>query len=66
MIGNDVWIKCESVIMSGVKIEAGAMIAAYSIVAKDIPPYTVASSNSARFIRRRFGDDLTELPLQMK
>lgn len=66
MIGNDVWIGRESVIMPGVKIGDGAMVAAYSIVAKDIPPYSVFGGNPARFIKKRFDDDLIELLLRLK
>lgn len=66
VIGNDVWIGRESVIMPGVKIGDGAMVAAYSIVAKDIPPYSVFGGNPARFIKKRFDDDLIELLLRLK
>lgn len=65
-IGNDVWIGRESVIMPGVKIGDGAMVAACSIVAKDIPPYSVFGGNPARFIKKRFDDDLIELLLRLK
>lgn len=66
VIGNDVWIGRESVIMPGVKIGDGAMVAAYSIVAKDIPPYSVFGGNPARFIKKRFDDELIEILLQLK
>lgn len=45
MVGNDVWIGRESVILSGVHIGDGAIIAARSVVAKDVPAYTVAGGN---------------------
>lgn len=66
IIGNDVWIGRESVIMPGVKIGDGAMIAAYSVVAKDIPPYCLAGGNPAKLIKKRFDDELTELLLNWK
>lgn len=66
VVGNDVWIGRESVIMPGVKIGDGAIIAAYSVVTKDIPPYTVAGGNPARIIKKRFGDDLIEQLLELK
>lgn len=66
VIGNDVWIGRESVIMPGVKIGDGAIIAAYSVVAKNIEPYTVVGGNPARFIKNRFDDELTALLSTLK
>ncbi len=67
VIGNDVWIGRESVIMPGVKIGDGAIIAAYSVVSKNVAPYTVVGGNPAGFIKKRFSDDrLTELLLEIK
>lgn len=67
VIGNDVWIGRESVIMPGVQIGDGAVIAAYSVVTKDVPPYCVAGGNPARVVKKRFADDeLTELLLRLK
>ncbi len=66
VIGNDVWIGRESVIMPGVKIGDGAIIGAYSVVAKDIPPYTVAGGNPAKVIKKRFDDELTDILLKLK
>ncbi len=66
VIGSDVWIGRESVIMPGVKIGDGAIIAAYSVVTKDIPPYSVFGGNPARFIKKRFDDALIELLLKCK
>ncbi|MEG4200188.1 Vat family streptogramin A O-acetyltransferase [Microcoleus sp. Pol12A5] len=56
VIGNDVWIGYESLIMPGVKIGDGAVIAAKSVVVKDIPPYTVVGGNPAHPIKQRFSD----------
>ncbi|WP_294579797.1 CatB-related O-acetyltransferase [uncultured Thomasclavelia sp.] len=66
VIGNDVWIGRESVIMPGVKIGDGAIIAAYSIVTKDVEPYSVVGGNPAKFIKKRFNDELIDLLLQFK
>ncbi|WP_313184509.1 CatB-related O-acetyltransferase [Lacrimispora sp.] len=66
VIGNDVWIGRESVIMPGVKIGDGAIIAAYSVVVKDIEPYTVAGGNPARPIKKRFDEELIELLLKLQ
>lgn len=66
VIGNDVWIGRESIIMPGVKIGDGAIIAAYSVVTKDVEPYSVVGGNPARFIKKRFNDELIELLLEFK
>lgn len=66
IIGNDVWIGRESVIMPGVKIGDGAIIAGYSVVAKDVPAYTVYGGNPAKFIKNRFDEELTDLLLKFR
>ena len=66
VVGNDVWIGRESVIMPGVKIGDGTIIAAYSVVAKDVPPYTVFGGNPARLLKQRFDGELTELLLKLQ
>ena len=66
VVGNDVWFGRESVIMPGVKIGDGAIIAAYSVVASDIPPYTVFGGDPARLIKKRFDDELTALLLHFR
>lgn len=66
VIGNDVWIGRESIIMPGVKIGDGSIIAGYSVVTKDVPPYSVVGGNPAKFIKKRFDDELIELLLKLK
>lgn len=66
IIGNDVWIGRESVIMPGVTIGDGAIVAAYSVVVKDVAPYTMVGGNPAKVIKKRFDEDLTQLLLQLK
>lgn len=56
-IGDDVWIASNSVILSGVTIGRGAIIAAGSIVTKDIGPYEVWGGNPACFIKNRFSKE---------
>lgn len=54
VIGNDVWIGYEAVIMAGVHIGDGTIIAARAVVTKDVPPYTIVGGTPAKEIRRRF------------
>jgi len=54
IIGNDVWIGYDSLIMPGVKIGNGAIISSRSVVVSDVAPYTVVGGNPARLIRQRF------------
>jgi virginiamycin A acetyltransferase len=54
VISNDVWIGYDSLIMPGVKIGNGAIIASRSVVVGDVPAYTVAGGNPARAIKERF------------
>ena len=58
VIGNDVWIRRESILMPGVKIGDGAIIGANSVVTKDVPAYTIAGGNPCRVIRKRFSEEL--------
>lgn len=66
VIGNDVWIGFDSLIMPGVHIGDGAVIAARSVVTKDISPFEIWGGNSAKFIKKRFTDDNIEKILQIK
>lgn len=66
IIGNDVWIGRECIIMPGVKIGDGAIIGAYSVVTKDVPPYSVVGGNPARIIKKRFNDELIDILLKIK
>ncbi|MBC3515678.1 CatB-related O-acetyltransferase [Neobittarella massiliensis] len=66
VIGNDVWIGRESVIMPGVKIGDGAIVAAYSVVTKDVASYTLVGGNPARSIRKRFDDSLIRQLLDLR
>lgn len=61
VIGNDVWIGRESIIMPGVRIGNGAIIAAYSVVTKDVEAYTMAGGNPIKPIKKRFDEELIGL-----
>ena len=56
MLGNDVWVGYEAVIMSGVTIGNGAIIGTRAVVTKDVPPYTIVGGVPAKPIRKRFDD----------
>lgn len=58
VIGNDVWIGYDAVIMSGVKIGDGAIIGTRAVVTKDVPPYSIVGGVPAKLIRKRFSDDI--------
>ena len=60
VIGNDVWIGYEAVIMAGVRIGDGAIIGTRAVVTKDVPPYTIVGGVPAKKIRRRFDDATIE------
>lgn len=66
VIGNDVWIGYEAVVMAGVTIGDGAIIGARAVVTKDVPPYTIVGGVPAREIRRRFSDDVIARLLELK
>ncbi|MGL5154748.1 MAG: CatB-related O-acetyltransferase, partial [Aeromonas veronii] len=57
VIGNDVWIGYDALIMPGVKVGNGAIIAARSVVTGDVPAYALVGGNPAKVIRYRFDDD---------
>ena len=66
VIGNDVWIGQNVTILPGVHINDGAVIGLNSVVASDIPPYTVAVGNPAKEIKKRFDDELIFLMLKLQ
>ena len=66
VIGNDVWIGYEAVIMAGVHIGDGAIIAARTVVTKDVPPYTIVGGTPAKEIRKRFDAEIIQQLLLLK
>lgn len=61
VVENDVWIGQNATILPGVHIGNGAIIGANSVVGSDVPPYTIVAGNPARFVRKRFDDELIGL-----
>ena len=66
IIGNDVWIGYEAVILSGVTIGDGAIIGTHAVVTKDVPPYTIVGGGPAKPIRKRFDDKTIARLLELK
>lgn len=66
VIGNDVWIGYDAIIMSGVKIGDGAIIGTRAIVINDVPPYTIVGGIPAKVIKKRFSDDIILKLLKIK
>lgn len=58
VIGNDVWLATDCLILSGVTIADGAVVAARAVVTKDVPAYAIVGGNPARVIRYRFPEDI--------
>lgn len=65
VVGNDVWIGYEAVIMPGIKVGDGAIIAAKSVVTKNVQPYTIVGGNPAKIIRQRFADEIVNILLEI-
>ena len=66
IIGNDVWIGFEAVILAGVTIGDGAIIGARAVVTKDVPPYTIVGGIPAKPIKKRFDEDVISDLLRVK
>lgn len=66
VIGNDVWIGYEAVILAGVKVGDGAIVGARAVVTKDVAPYAIVGGVPAREIRRRFEQDAINRLLQLR
>jgi virginiamycin A acetyltransferase len=58
VVGNDVWIGYDAMVMPGVRIGDGAIVATRSVVASDVPAYAIVAGNPAKVIRRRFPDEI--------
>ena len=66
VIGNDVWIGLEAVILDGVKIGDGAIIGTRAVVTKDVPPYSIVCGIPAKVIRKRYSPDIIEQLLSLR
>lgn len=66
VVGNDVWIGYEAVLLSGVTIGDGAIIGTRAVVTQDVPPYTIVGGVPAKPIRRRFDDATIDALLRLR
>lgn len=66
VIGNDVWIGSEAILMPGVTIGDGAIIGTRALVTKDVEPYAIVGGNPARVIRKRFDDTAIARLLELR
>ena len=66
VVGNDVWIGYEAVIMAGVTVGDGAVIGARAVVTKDVPPYTIVGGVPAKPIRKRFSENVISSLLELR
>lgn len=66
VVGNDVWIGQNATVMPGIHIGDGAIIAANSVVTRDVPAYRIAGGNPIQIIRKRFDDELIDTLLALK
>lgn len=66
VIGNDVWIGYDAIIMAGVHIGDGAVIGTRAVVTKDVPPYTIVGGVPARKIKMRFDSETVDELLRLK
>lgn len=57
VVGNDVWIGTEALLMSGVRVGNGAVIGARAVVTKDVPPYAIVAGVPAKIVRMRFDSE---------
>ena len=66
VIGHDVWIGSEAMILSGVQVGTGAIIASRAVVSKDVPPYAIVGGNPATILKYRFTPEVIEKLLNQK
>ncbi len=66
IIGNDVWIGFEALILSGVTVGDGAIIGTRAVVTKDVPPYTIVGGIPAKVIRKRFSENVISELLKLQ
>lgn len=66
VVGNDVWIGYDSLVMPGVKIGDGAIVASRSVVVGNVEPYSIVGGNPAKLIKKRYSDEVIDILLRLK
>ncbi len=66
VIGNDVWIGSEAMIMPGISVGDGAVIGSRAVITKDVEPYAIVAGNPAKVIRMRFPEEQVQMLLEMR
>lgn len=66
IIGNDVWIGYEAVVLAGVTIGDGAIVGTRAVVTKDVPPYTIVGGVPAKPIKKRFSEETISALLEIQ
>ena len=66
VIGNDVWIGSEAIVMPGITIGDGAVIGTRALITRDVEPYAIVAGNPAKLIRKRFDDALIAKLLELR
>ena len=66
VVGNDVWIGYEAVVLAGVTIGDGAIVGTRAVVTRDVPPYTIVGGVPAKPIRKRFSEEIVSSLLKIK
>lgn len=66
IIGNDVWIGAEAMVMPGIEIGDGAVIGSRALVTKDVEPYTIVGGNPAKVIKKRFSEEEIAVLVKVK
>jgi chloramphenicol O-acetyltransferase type B len=65
VVGSDVWIGSEAMVMPGIRIGHGAIVGSRALVSRDVPPYAIVGGNPARVIRMRFPEEQVAMLLEM-
>jgi acetyltransferase-like isoleucine patch superfamily enzyme len=60
IVGHDVWIAANAVILRGITVGTGSIIAANAVVTKDVPPYAIVAGNPAKVLKYRFSDSIID------
>lgn len=58
VVGNDVWVGYDALVMPGVQVGDGAIVAARAVVTRDVPPYAVVGGNPAKVVNQRFSEEV--------